>query len=220
MSVFFKRGDFIHCNQNRPITPEQKQLVIEQAASHYGDFLSSLGFAWQGDPNMADTPKRVAKSFVNDLFAGVFNEAPDVTSFPNDGEDAYMGMIIQTNCEVNSVCAHHHLPFTGVCHVAVIPGKQGRLIGLSKFNRLVDHFSRRPQIQEALTTQITKAIQRACAENRGVAVMIEAEHSCCSNRGIGQKSTMITSNLTGYFLDNTLSSKAEFFQLVAQATKK
>lgn len=204
-------------NGNIVRTEEEKQQMIEQAAEHYGHFLTALGFDWAADPHSADTPKRVAKAWVKDLIAGSINPAPDVTAFPND--EGYSGLVCQTRIPVVSLCAHHNLAFTGVAHVAYIPGKKSTdmVIGLSKLNRIVDHFSRRPNIQESLTKQIHDEIDRLCIGNRGVAVVVESMHNCVRCRGIKNDSIMKTSQLSGYFHTNEVGTRVEFFNLIDQS---
>lgn len=203
-------------NGNIPRTELEKEVMIEEAAIHYGNFLSALGFDWEADPSSKDTPKRVAKAWVRDLISGSMAEEPSDTSFPNDEE--YTGLICQTNIPVVSLCAHHNLPFTGVAHVAYIPGKtsQDRVIGLSKLNRIVDFYSRRPNIQESLTKQVHDHIERLCVGNRGVAVVVESQHSCVSCRGVRHNSKMKTSQLSGYFWKNEVGTRTEFFALIDQ----
>jgi len=204
-------------NGNIIRTEEEKQQMIDQAAIHYGNFLTALGFDWAADPHSADTPKRVAKAWVKDLIAGSINPAPDVTAFPND--EGYSGLVCQTRIPVVSLCAHHNLAFTGVAHLAYIPGKKATdmVIGLSKLNRIVDYFSRRPNIQESLTKQIHDEVDRLCIGNRGVAVVIESVHNCVRCRGIKNDSIMKTSQLSGYFHTNEVGTRVEFFNLIDQS---
>lgn len=204
-------------NGNIVRTEEEKQQMIEQAAEHYGRFLTALGFDWAADPHSADTPKRVAKAWVKDLIAGSINPPPDVTAFPND--EGYSGLVCQTRIPVVSLCAHHNLAFTGIAHVAYIPGKQATdmVIGLSKLNRIVDHYSRRPNIQESLTKQIHDEVDRLCIGNRGVAVVVESMHNCVRCRGIKNDSIMKTSQLSGYFHTNEVGTRVEFFNLIDQS---
>ena len=135
-------------NGNIVRTAEEKAQMIDEATIYYGQFLTALGFDWAADPHSANTPRRVAKAWVNDLIAGSINPAPEVTAFPNDEE--FTGLICQTRIPVMSMCAHHNLTFSGVAHVAYIPGKEKTdlVVGLSKLNRIVDFYSRRPNIQE------------------------------------------------------------------------
>ena len=161
---------------------------------------------------IADTPRRVAKAFVNDLGSGCYNELPRITAFPSDGYD---GMVFQGGIPVKSFCSHHHLPFTGVAHVAYIPSVTGKVIGLSKLNRIVEHYARRPQIQEGLTIQIQAAIDEICEDNKGVAVMVSATHTCACLRGIKHDGCeMKTSKLSGDFLLDP-ATRNEFYHFVS-----
>jgi GTP cyclohydrolase I len=201
-------------NGNMPRTSEEKLQMIDQAAVYYGQFLNALGFDWEKDPHSANTPKRVAKAWINDLIAGSVGEEPVITSFPND--EGYTGLICQTRIPVMSMCAHHNLTFSGVAHVAYIPGKEKTdlVVGLSKLNRIVDFYSRRPNIQESLTKQIHDHIDKLCVGNRGVAVVVESQHNCVRCRGIKQDSIMKTSQMSGYFFDNEIGTRQEFFSLI------
>ena len=201
-------------NGNIPRTEEEKQQMIEQAAQYYGQFLTALGFDWKADPHSANTPKRVAKAWVHDLIKGSVSEEPIITSFPNT--EGYTGLICQTRIPVISMCSHHNLQFLGLAHVAYIAGKEStdQVIGLSKLNRIVDFYSRRPQVQESLTKQIHDHIDRLCVGNRGVAVVIESTHNCVRCRQLNHESVMKTSQLSGYFWTNEIGSRAELFSLI------
>lgn len=204
-------------NGNIVRTAEEKAQMIEEATVYYGQFLTALGFDWAADPHSANTPRRVAKAWVNDLIVGSISPEPEVTAFPND--EGYTGLICQTRIPVVSMCAHHNLAFTGVAHVAYIAGKKKTdlVIGLSKLNRIVDFFSRRPNIQESLTKQIHDHVDRLCIGNRGVAVVIESQHNCVKCRGIKQDSVMKTSQMSGYFWTNEVGTRQEFFNLIDQS---
>lgn len=211
-------GPFL-CNHNKPKTKEELEEMISKAAVHYGEFMTALGFDWKDDPNASDTPRRVAKSFVKDLIKGCYAEDPVITAFDNIGEDTYEGVVFQGDIDVKSICAHHHLPFVGKAYVAYIPAKDGKVIGLSKINRIVEHFARRPQIQENLTTQIHTFMDRICVGNQGVAVMIKANHQCACLRGIQHDSTMMTSKLSGFFFEDE-KARSEFYNFVNYLNKK
>ena len=204
-------------NGNIVRTAEEKAQMIEQAAEYYGKFLTALGFDWAADPHSANTPRRVAKAWVNDLISGSISPEPDVTAFPND--EGYTGLICQTRIPVVSMCAHDNLTFHGMCHAAYIAGKQttDMVIGLSKLNRIVDFYSRRPNIQESLTKQIHDHIDKLCVGNRGVAVVIESQHNCVKCRGIKHESIMKTSQMSGYFHTNEIGTRQEFFNLIDQS---
>jgi GTP cyclohydrolase I len=203
-------------NSSVALTDEQQSIVIENAAKAYEAFLDALGFDWRKDPNSDNTPHRVAKSFVKDLIAGCYNAPPKVTSFPSDGYD---GIVAQTNIPVKSLCSHHHLAFTGRAHVAYIPSLEGRVIGLSKLNRIVEYYARRPQVQESLTMQIANAINDVCELNKGVAVVVKAQHTCACLRGVKHDGCwMITSKLMGDFMDDVKCRK-EFYDFIEMAEK-
>jgi GTP cyclohydrolase I len=204
-------------NGNIVRTAEEKAQMIEQAAEYYGKFLTSLGFDWAADPHSANTPRRVAKAWVNDLISGSISPEPEVTAFPND--EGYTGLICQTRIPVVSMCAHHNLTFHGVCHAAYIPGKNktDMVVGLSKLNRIVDFYSRRPNIQESLTKQIHDHLDKLCVGNRGVACIIESQHFCVKCRGVKNDSVMKTSQLSGYFHTNEVGSRVELFNLIDQS---
>jgi len=199
-------------NHNHPHTQEEREQIIEKASKAYEAYMDALGYDWRNDPNSANTPHRVAKAFVEDLAMGCYAPPPKVTAF--DNVDGYDGMVCQNSIKIVSLCSHHHAPFMGQAHVAYIPAKDGKVIGLSKLNRIVDWFARRPQIQEGLTKQIHEYIDKTCMRNKGVAVMIEAAHTCCSNRGIKHDSTMRTARMSGAFLDDKDNSRAEFYKFV------
>lgn len=198
-------------NRSIPRTAEEKKQMIEEAAIHYGHYMTALGIDWKNDPNSSDTPIRVAKAFVNDLAEGCYSEPPKITAF--DNLDNYDGVVFQGNIDMKSFCSHHHLPFIGKAHVAYIPSKNGKVIGLSKLNRIVEYFARRPQVQENLTTQIHNYIDEVCIANQGVAVMVEANHMCACVRGVKHDSTMMTSKMSGAFM-NDPAARNEFYRFV------
>jgi len=201
-------------NGNAPRTEEEKQIIIKRAAKAYELYLDALGFDWRNDPNSSNTPMRVAKAFVNDIAAGCYNEPPSVTAFPSNGYD---GVVAQCNIPVKSLCSHHHLAFTGVAHVAYIPSVDGKVIGLSKLNRIVEFYARRPQIQEGLSIQIHDAINKVCEGNLGVAVVVKAQHTCACLRGVKHDGCfMITSKLTGDFLTDE-KTRTEFYKFIDMA---
>ena len=194
---------------DRPLTDDEKQSMIEEATEHFGKFLTALKCDWQNDPNSADTPRRVAKAYVTDLWAGRYNGFTDITSFPSDGYD---GVIIERNIQLTSMCSHHHQTIRGVVHIGYIAGAEGRVIGLSKLNRIVEHFGRRGAIQEQLTAAIHQAVNKVCEGNLGVIVTVVASHSCVSCRGIKhQGAAMVTTKASGVFMENDNLACKEFF---------
>lgn len=200
-----------YANSSIPLTDEEKNEMIDRASKHYGDYMTALGIDWKNDPNSADTPRRVAKAFVNDLAQGCYSEPPPITAF--DNLDKYDGVVFEGNIDVKSFCSHHHLPFVGYAHVAYIPSETGKVIGLSKLNRIVEYFARRPQVQENLSMQIHDYINEVCIGNKGVAVMIAANHMCACVRGVRHNSTMMTSKMSGAFL-NDPAARNEFYRFV------
>ena len=197
---------------DHPLNEDEKQAMIDEAAEHYGKFLTALKCDWQNDPNSMETPKRVAKAYVNDLWAGRYNELSGVTSFPSDG---YQGIVLEKDIPVVSQCSHHHQTILGKCHIAYIPGEEGRVIGLSKLNRIVDHFGRRGAIQEQLTMAIHNAVNKVVEGNQGAMVMINATHNCVSCRGIKHMgASMITSEVSGVFADHEKTAKQEVMHMI------
>ena len=193
------------------LSKDEKEIIIEQAAHYYGEFLSALGVDWKNDPNSSDTPRRVAKAYVNDLWAGRYNPMSGITAFPSDGYD---GIVFEGGIPLTSMCSHHHQTIMGNVHVAYIPGENSNVIGLSKLNRVVEHFGRRGAIQEQLTVAIHHAINELITDNKGVAVMIEATHNCVQCRGVKHGgASMKTAKLSGAFLDDG-NARSEFYQFV------
>jgi GTP cyclohydrolase I len=194
---------------DRPLTDEEKKQMIEEAAEHFGKFLDALKCDWRNDPNSIETPHRVAKAYVKDLWAGRYNGFTEITSFPSDGYD---GVIIERNIDLTSMCSHHHQTIKGVVHIGYVAGKEGRVIGLSKLNRIVEHFGRRGAIQEQLTAAIHQAVDKVCESNKGVIVTVVASHNCVSCRGIKhQGAAMVTTKASGVFMDNNNQARQEFF---------
>ena len=192
-----------------PFTDREKDKMIEEAAEAFGQFLDALKCDWRNDPNSMETPRRVAKAYVNDLWKGRYTPFTEITSFPSDGYD---GIIIERNIQLTSMCSHHHQTIRGVVHIGYVAGNEGRVIGLSKLNRIVEHFGRRGAIQEQLTAAIHQAVDKVCEHNKGVIVAIVATHNCVSCRGINhQGAAMVTTKASGVFMDNNNLVRKEFF---------
>ena len=199
-----------------PFTEEQKWEVVEKAAEAYGKFLDALGCDWRNDPNSEDTPRRVAKAYVFDLWRGRYDSMSEITAFPSDG---YNGIVQESNIPVTSMCSHHHQTIGGRVSIAYVPSENGKVVGLSKLNRIVEHFARRGAIQEQLTVAIHNAIDKICEGNLGVAVMIDATHNCVSCRGVKHHgASMQTAKLTGCFLEED-AARAEFYKNIELAGK-
>ena len=197
--------------EGRPLTEAEKTAMIADAELAFGKFLDALKVNWREDPNSDKTPYRVAKAYVNDLWAGRYESPPAITTFPSDGYD---GMVFEGGIPLTSMCSHHHQTIMGVVHVAYIPGKDSHVIGLSKLNRLVEHFGRRGAIQEQLTVAIHHAVNTIIQDNNGVAVMIDATHNCVQCRGVKHGgASMKTSKLTGAFKDDP-ATRAEYYEFI------
>ncbi|GAA2009857.1 GTP cyclohydrolase I FolE [Brevibacterium samyangense] len=158
---------------------------------------------------LRDTPARVARSY-GEVFSGLGRDASEVLSASFD--IGYDEMVLVRNIEMYSTCEHHLVPFHGVAHVGYIPGKDGKVTGLSKLARLVEIYARRPQVQERLTSQIADALVEQL-NPRGVIVVVEAEHLCMSMRGIQKPgASTITSAVRGQLRD--AASRAEAMSLI------
>lgn len=200
----------IKANDNIIIDDKTKIKKVEELTTIFEDMLRILGFDQNGDQNLVNTPKRMAKMYVNELFGGCYSKEPDVTVFDNSKKSN--SMIHIGPIRINSVCSHHFLPFTGVCHVAYIPGQ--RIVGVSKIPRIVHYFAKRPQIQEELTEQISQYFLDKI-QPIGVGVYVKAMHSCMRVRGVEEPTAnMITTSLDGAFRDN-VTTKNEFLTYIA-----
>lgn len=182
--------------------------MTEEIANHYRQILQALG----EDPEregLRDTPKRAAKAmqFLNRGYLQSLEEIVNGAVFESETDE----MVLVKDIELYSMCEHHLLPFIGKCHIAYLPS--GKVLGLSKFARIVDMYARRMQIQENLTRQIAEAVLQV-TEARGVAVVVEAKHLCMMMRGVEkQNSSMTSSVMLGAFRDN-ISTRQEFLTLV------
>ncbi len=184
---------------------EKKIMLIQ---NHFREIMHIMGLDLTDD-SLSGTPDRVAKMFVNEIFSGLDPaNKPDIKLF--DNKYNYEEMLIEKNITLYSYCEHHFVPIIGKVHVAYI--SNGKVIGLSKINRLVKYYSKRPQVQERLTNQIANALKEALG-TEDVAIIIDAVHLCVSSRGISDtNSSTITSNYSGKFKDEKV--KAEFISLV------
>jgi GTP cyclohydrolase I len=202
----------IENNQHRSLNDEEKWTIVNKAEKAYGEFLDALGVDWKNDPNSMETPRRVSKAYVFDLWAGRYNIPSDITSFPSDG---YEGIVLERDIPIVSMCSHHHQAILGKAHVAYIPGKDGKVIGLSKLNRIVEHFARRGAIQEQLTVAVHNAVNQVCENNTGVMVLIHSFHNCVSCRGVKHfGASMVTSEVSGVFSDHTKTAKTEVLEML------
>jgi GTP cyclohydrolase IA len=181
----------------------RSRVDLDTAERAARDFLHALGIATDSE-SLRGTPRRMAKAY-----AELFEPRPfSLTTFPND--ESYDELVVARSIPVRSVCEHHLLPFVGVAHVGYLPGS--RIIGLSKLARVVEHFACRPQVQERLTKQVADWLDTQLAP-KGVGVVVEAEHSCMSLRGVqATGSSTVTSALHG-LLRTDPRCRSEFLAL-------
>ncbi len=188
-----------------------KAAAKAKIAQCFSEIMTELGLDLKDD-SLADTPKRVAKMYVDEIFYGL-----DYTKFPKcttvENKMHYDEMVLEQNINVQSNCEHHFVVISGVAHVAYIPEK--KVLGLSKLNRVVEFFSKRPQIQERLVEQIFHALSYIL-DTQNVAVVVNAEHYCVKSRGIKDTgSSTVTSKLGGIFRSRP-EVRAEFFSLIGK----
>ena len=182
---------------------------IEKIAYHFGEIMNALGLDLSDD-SLSGTPQRVAKMYVEEIFRGLDpRNKPKVALFENRYK--YNQMLVEKNIVLYSNCEHHFVPIIGKAHVAYI--SSGKVIGLSKLNRIVQYFAQRPQVQERLTMQIANEIKSALNTD-DVAVIIDATHLCVSSRGIKDvNSSTVTCEYSGKFKDE--NTRNEFLKLIS-----
>lgn len=180
---------------DKDIEALSKQEKTEHIQFHFSKIMQVLELDLT-DGTFEDTPRRVAEMYINEIFSGLDpDNFPEMTAFENSYE--YSGMLIEKDITLFSYCAHHFVPIIGKAHVAYYPSE--KVVGLSKINRLVHHFARRPQVQEKLTMDIVNALEDAL-ETDDIAILIEADHLCVASRGVKDtNSTTQTSYYGGKF---------------------
>jgi GTP cyclohydrolase I len=193
-------------NISQVITKIDKEELINEATRAFEGVLDALLIDRFNDPNSQGTARRLAKMYFNELMAGRYDKIPPATAFPNEGEDAYTGMLV-VRSELKSVCSHHHQPVSGVAYIGIIPN--GKVIGLSKYTRIAQWCARRGTLQEELCNDIAREIKKA-TNSKNIGVYIQATHGCCENRGIMAHSSLTqTTVLEGSFKDDP-GTKKEF----------
>lgn len=189
------------------------KLKVEQAVE---ELIAALGFD-QTTEGLRDTPARVARAF-EEMLSGYSQDPAEIlsTAFDVDGEHLTRNnMVMLRDVSFTSMCEHHLLPFTGVSHVAYLPGDSGRVVGISKLARVVECFARRLQLQERITWQIANAVQ-SNLDCSGCLVVVEAEHACMTCRGVNRMgSSLVSTAVTGVFSNNA-SLRAEVMQLLVE----
>jgi GTP cyclohydrolase I len=209
--------DHIGTSSNTPLrndafklSNDEKMDIIKDDVRH---ILETLGLDLTDD-SLKGTPNRVAKMFVNEIFGGLDpDKKPNASTFENKYK--YGEMLVEKNITLYSTCEHHLLPIVGRAHVAYI--SNGTVVGLSKMNRIVDYYSKRPQVQERLTIQIVKELQEVL-NTKDVACVIDAKHLCVNSRGIRDiESSTVTSEFGGKFKD--MSTRREFLDYIKLDTQ-
>jgi len=207
----------IASNANNPLRKDAFDISdeekIESIKKDVENILNTLGMDLTDD-SLKGTPNRVAKMFVREIFGGLNpNKKPKSSTFENNYK--YGEMLVEKNITLYSTCEHHLLPIVGRAHVAYISG--GKVIGLSKINRIVDYFAKRPQVQERLTMQIVQELQKALGTD-DVACVIDAKHLCVNSRGIRDiESSTVTSEFGGKFKEAL--TRKEFLEYIRLETK-
>jgi len=207
----------IASNANNPIRTDAFEISdeekIETIKKDVENILKTLGMDLTDD-SLKGTPNRVAKMFVKEIFGGLNpNKKPKSSTFDNNYK--YGEMLVEKNITLYSTCEHHLLPIVGRAHVAYI--SNGKVIGLSKINRVVDYFAKRPQVQERLTMQIVQELQNALG-TPDVACVIDAKHLCVNSRGIRDiESSTVTSEFGGKFKEEL--TRKEFLEYIRLETK-
>jgi GTP cyclohydrolase I len=196
-------------DQKSPSDPDRPAFDQDRAEKAILELLLACGEDPERD-GLKETPARVARAY-HEMFAGLYTEPDSVLDRTFD--EAHEELVLVTDIPMFSVCEHHLVPFHGVAHVGYIPNGGGKVTGLSKLARLVDLYSKRPQVQERLTSQVADAIVRKL-EPRGVIVVIEAEHLCMAMRGIRKPGARTTTSAVRGQLKTSPSSRAEALDLI------
>ncbi|MGJ8660121.1 GTP cyclohydrolase I FolE [Cellulophaga fucicola] len=205
-------NDHLSAAENTPLREDAFDLnddqKIEKIQASVRDILTTLGMDLTDD-SLNDTPKRVAKMFVKDIFGGLNPERkPKSSSF--DNKYKYGEMLVEKNITLYSTCEHHLLPIVGIAHVAYI--SKGTVVGLSKMNRIVDYYAKRPQVQERLNIQIVRELQEVLG-TEDVACVIDAKHLCVNSRGIRDiQSSTVTAEYGGKFKEH--NTRKEFLDYI------
>ena len=213
MSKFEELGDdHLMTNHDTPLNNEAIAIddaeKIKNIGYHFKKIMEIMGLDLDDD-SLKGTPNRVAKMYINEVFSGLNTKnLPKMSLFPNNYQ--YDGMLVEKDIEVYSTCEHHFVPIIGKAHVAYIAGDT--IIGLSKINRIVQFYSKRPQVQERLTIQILNELKKVL-NTEDIACIIEAKHLCVNMRGVRDtKSSTITAKYSGSFNNDSL--KQEFLSHV------
>ena len=210
-------GQRFHANDNIAafIRDDELALLQDEVAERMQALLESLVIDTESDHNTQDTARRVAKMYLNEVFAGRYRAAPDMTEFPN--VEKLNELLVVGPITVRSACSHHFCPIMGRLWVGVLPNADSNLIGLSKYARLADWIMSRPQIQEEAVKTLADELERRLAPD-GLAVIMKADHFCMHWRGVKDESQMTSSVMRGAFLRNS-SLRRELLSLIADMGK-
>jgi GTP cyclohydrolase IA len=200
------------CNEtlDQPLMEGEREAMIAAAAHKLEELFDILRIDHRNDHNTRETPQRVAKMYVEEILAGRYSAPPKITEF--DNAQAYDQLIVTGPIELRSMCAHHLMPIYGAAYVGILPAADGKIIGLSKDDRIVEYFAARLQIQEELVKQIGQYIMEMTAP-RGLAVRISAVHMCKTQRGVraSHRSRMVNTYYWGEMAEDA-ALKGEFLQ--------
>lgn len=187
------------------ISDADKQSLIDELTEKFEGVLDTLLIDRHTDPNSMDTPRRLAKMYMNEIMSGRYDAPPKVTAFPNNDPNSRYGGMLVARAEIISMCSHHHQPVKGVCYIGLLAGQN--LIGLSKYARIAQWVARRGTLQEELTMQIANELIEHTG-TKDLAVYIQATHGCMENRGVIAHSSLTqTTELRGQFFNPSVKNE-------------
>ena len=209
----FKSDNTISVTEEKPARKLTNKEKIDAIANHFSSIMKILDLDLNDD-SLKDTPRRVAKMYVEEIFEGLDDsKIPNIKKFENSFD--YKGIILEKNISLFSLCEHHFVPIIGKAHIGYFANK--KIVGLSKLNRIVNFFSKKPQVQEKLTRQIVDFLKKEL-ETEDVACIIDAQHLCVSMRGVKDVNSLTTTaEYSGKFLESNF--KNEFLQLIVGENK-
>jgi GTP cyclohydrolase I len=200
------------CNEalDQPLTEAEREAMMAAAARKVEELFDILRIDHRNDHNTRETPQRVAKMYVEEVLDGRYTAPPKITEF--DNAQAYDQLIVTGPIELRSMCAHHMMPIYGAAYIGILPSADGKIIGLSKYDRIVEYFASRLQIQEELVKQIGQYVMDMTSP-RGLAVRISAVHMCKTQRGVraSHRSRMVNTYYWGEMASDA-ALKGEFVQ--------
>ncbi|MDI9903654.1 GTP cyclohydrolase I FolE [Rhodococcus sp. IEGM 1409] len=202
MSVNDVASELVSLGTGRPFDQARAEAAVRELLIAVGEDPER--------PGLIDTPARVARSY-KEIFAGLYSEPDDALNTTFD--EGHQELVLVRDIPMFSTCEHHLVSFHGVAHVGYIPGKSGKVTGLSKLARVVDLYAKRPQVQERLTSQIADALMRKL-DPRGAIVVIEAEHLCMAMRGIRKPGASTTTSAVRGLLQSSAASRSEALDLI------